>query len=463
MTAVLKFLTYACALAICGLGGFAALQPLFRAGLLRLARYSAAFALLFLIAGTAAVALNVKQLLGLSGVPGPGQILLFLGATSLGKSWAWRLALTAIIFALFVAFPARRFAWLAAFALSALALVPLARVSHAATAVDYPWLFVLLEWVHLFAVGLWFGGLVAIALPGVVGAQDRTGFAAVVDRFSTLSMIAVPVAVASGAFQMMNTVGEANDLVAFTYGLALVTKHAFLVPALALAGYTMLAVKPRLKIAPAPELVRRARHNVAAEAVFVLGMLASTAVMTKEVPPGHIGMAGPDVLKELAFSPSPALFAGAAAALLAGALVVRAAFKGLSWPVAAISGSAFALAFVVALSSQVAILDRQPFRHSNDPAVIARGAEIFAVNCAICHGDRGRGDGPLAVALKPPPSDLTKRHVFHHPDERLLRWITEGIPGTAMPPFGDYLSLEERQAVVSFVRHLGFEAAAEQG
>lgn len=31
----------------------------------------------------------------------------------------------------------------------------------------------------------------------------------------------------------------------------------------------------------------------------------------------------------------------------------------------------------------------------------------FADNCAVCHGDGGRGDGPMAAGLTPPPPDLT--------------------------------------------------------
>jgi mono/diheme cytochrome c family protein len=35
------------------------------------------------------------------------------------------------------------------------------------------------------------------------------------------------------------------------------------------------------------------------------------------------------------------------------------------------------------------------------------GAPLFARHCASCHGAGGRGDGPVAAVLKPPPADLT--------------------------------------------------------
>jgi len=36
------------------------------------------------------------------------------------------------------------------------------------------------------------------------------------------------------------------------------------------------------------------------------------------------------------------------------------------------------------------------------------GANLYKNLCASCHGMNGRGDGPAAGALTPPPTDLTK-------------------------------------------------------
>ncbi|CAG1008321.1 hypothetical protein MYXO_03713 [Myxococcaceae bacterium] len=37
----------------------------------------------------------------------------------------------------------------------------------------------------------------------------------------------------------------------------------------------------------------------------------------------------------------------------------------------------------------------------------ARGSALYALHCASCHGPGGRGDGPNAAGLDPPPGDLT--------------------------------------------------------
>jgi mono/diheme cytochrome c family protein len=36
------------------------------------------------------------------------------------------------------------------------------------------------------------------------------------------------------------------------------------------------------------------------------------------------------------------------------------------------------------------------------------GPELFKAYCAVCHGNNGHGGGPMAAALKVPPSDLSK-------------------------------------------------------
>ena len=55
-----------------------------------------------------------------------------------------------------------------------------------------------------------------------------------------------------------------------------------------------------------------------------------------------------------------------------------------------------------------------PARQANT----ASGKETFLKYCASCHGEDGKGNGPAAIALKPPPSDLTtlsKRHEGKYP------------------------------------------------
>lgn len=80
------------------------------------------------------------------------------------------------------------------------------------------------------------------------------------------------------------------------------------------------------------------------------------------------------------------------------------------------------------------------------------GAALFSANCAICHGVEGRGDGPSAEALDPPPPDLHADHVQVLTDGELFWVITHGVEDTGMPPWEDVLAEEERWHVVNFIR-----------
>jgi copper transport protein len=86
---------------------------------------------------------------------------------------------------------------------------------------------------------------------------------------------------------------------------------------------------------------------------------------------------------------------------------------------------------------------------------ITAGQALFSTNCAPCHGQIGRGDGPVAGTLNPRPSDLTQHAVPGiHTDAQLFEWITNGFPGSQMPAFGPKLSDTDRWHLVNFIRSL---------
>jgi len=77
------------------------------------------------------------------------------------------------------------------------------------------------------------------------------------------------------------------------------------------------------------------------------------------------------------------------------------------------------------------------------------GSELYMAYCAVCHGTRGHGDGPMAAALKTPPSDLTKiaaRNGRVYPLGQIEKVIAgEDVRGTvhgtsAMPIWGPIFS-----------------------
>jgi mono/diheme cytochrome c family protein len=87
------------------------------------------------------------------------------------------------------------------------------------------------------------------------------------------------------------------------------------------------------------------------------------------------------------------------------------------------------------------------------PEHVAAGRTIYQTKCAICHGPRGRGDGPAAITMVPRPLDLTV-HVPLHPDGENFWFVSEGIGGTQMPAWKEQLTETERWQVVVYLKEL---------
>jgi copper transport protein len=95
-----------------------------------------------------------------------------------------------------------------------------------------------------------------------------------------------------------------------------------------------------------------------------------------------------------------------------------------------------------------------------DAESISIGEFYYQQQCAVCHGEGGRGDGPAGLALSPRPADFGDGHLNIHPDGDLYYWIRNGIDGTAMPAFGEQLSSEDTWHLVNYLRRLSAQAQA---
>lgn len=76
------------------------------------------------------------------------------------------------------------------------------------------------------------------------------------------------------------------------------------------------------------------------------------------------------------------------------------------------------------------------------------GAEDFATYCAACHGDGGKGDGPMAATLDRRPADLTQIAGADGkiPMARVMSKIwgyAKAPDGTVMPKFAPLLDSDQ--------------------
>ena len=86
---------------------------------------------------------------------------------------------------------------------------------------------------------------------------------------------------------------------------------------------------------------------------------------------------------------------------------------------------------------------------------VRTGSELYRTHCAMCHGERGRGDGPAGRGLAPPPADLGFVAGMPMVDHAYLAWrIAEGGAdrGTGMPPYEGVLSARDRLALASYLK-----------
>jgi mono/diheme cytochrome c family protein len=82
---------------------------------------------------------------------------------------------------------------------------------------------------------------------------------------------------------------------------------------------------------------------------------------------------------------------------------------------------------------------------------IALGGQLFSQNCSRCHGPEGQGT-QRAPALN------VKAFLTDTSDIAIQQIVTNGVPGTAMPAWGDRMTESDIQTIVGFIRQ--WEATA---
>ena len=113
----------------------------------------------------------------------------------------------------------------------------------------------------------------------------------------------------------------------------------------------------------------------------------------------------------------------------------------------------FALAVLIAPASALA-------------ADVAAGKAKYDMFCASCHGPTGKGDGPVAVAIKPPPRDFSEGAFKFDTDdsgeagsdEDLENVIANGAAkyggNMMMAPWGGTMTDDDIANVIAFIRSL---------
>lgn len=161
--------------------------------------------------------------------------------------------------------------------------------SHAAAG-SLPFLPVLADWLHLTAVGIWIGGLIALLMALItIRGQSAPLIARLVARFSQVATLCIVVIGSTGILRALAEITDWTDLLDTAYGNALLLKLVLLVPLLGLGALNFLIITRRLEQTVATESAFRPwyqhiRQTVGGEITLVTAILLITGILTS-LPP----------------------------------------------------------------------------------------------------------------------------------------------------------------------------------
>lgn len=93
-------------------------------------------------------------------------------------------------------------------------------------------------------------------------------------------------------------------------------------------------------------------------------------------------------------------------------------------------------------------------RFGGAPAMLERGLERYDIYCRPCHDGTGAGRGTVITRSnwQPAPPSFHQDRIRQMPDGQLFATITRGV--RTMPSYGAIIPVNDRWAIVSYVRAL---------
>ena len=101
-----------------------------------------------------------------------------------------------------------------------------------------------------------------------------------------------------------------------------------------------------------------------------------------------------------------------------------------------------------------------------NPPLAFEGRKLFVSYCQLCHGTEGKGDGPLAKAMKITPADLTitvrsrsntilKKIITGRGKQTITGRDRHNIISDAMPEWQDIFNDNQINALIAYLRFMG--------
>lgn len=241
---------------------------------------------------------------------------LALEVTHFGHIWVWRIPALALLWLAWSwsrRHPEQAWTgWLMAVALAAIALTR-SETGHPADHGDLmPAVWV--DWLHILAAGTWVGSLFGMTLavfPHLLRQRDHAlaNTAAVFQRLSTLSGVALAVLVACGIYNVIQQLGPVSALWTSRYGITLDVKLTLVLVMIAIGAHNRYLKLPRLQRcaglsakpsrlsgwlhghapleASAGAIMRSCARAVLLEGVLGLAVIGTTGILIHQMPPAN--------------------------------------------------------------------------------------------------------------------------------------------------------------------------------
>jgi putative copper resistance protein D len=283
---------------------------------------------------------------------------------------------------------------------------------------------------------------------------------------------------------LVTGLNAAHPLMDKNYAAVFVTTSGWLLVAKLTITCLILAIALRIHIVSLPTIAndpesattakRSLRRWVVVEGILTLPLLWAGHMVANEHPPNHAviytwpypfrfsimntwGMAMLDAVI--------GVWVAITLLIIAGAITLRALMKGgrSSWRFGL---PTVLVVLALAVGAYALSIKAYPETYRDTPVPfksesVAHAMTIFAENCVPCHGHQAKGDGILSKTLPKKPIDLlTEPHATMHTPGDFFHWLTNGVPGTGMPAWGEKFSDKERWDLVNLIHAInrGYQA-----
>ncbi|MDH5640553.1 MAG: c-type cytochrome [Nitrospira sp.] len=338
-----------------------------------------------------------------------------------------------------------------------------------------------LNTIHFMLAGVWAGGLLAFLIAVFAATAQPTKMTwlsvrtlVLLSAAELLLLVAVLVMGIMAAYPMVDPMYAAMFVT--DSGRVLIAKFSMVLVVLTIGLLMHFVWLPALgrQAGTASSARLKLRIGVAVQVILALALGMAGGKLPHMHPPNHavindwpysfrfsientLGMGMQDAIIRV--------WLGVALVILAGGAVLLG--QRMGWQSKWRFGASIALA-VGALGVGVPGLTIPAFPETYRPtpvafkaSSVAHAMQLFSENCVPCHGPQAKGDGVLAKTLPTKPVNLLMEpHANMHTPGDFFHWVTNGIPGTAMPAWGEKFSEEERWDIVNLVHAIsrGYQA-----